>query len=324
MRTPRIVFLLTVLTLELPLSFAEQRLIYLAPQTGSPSMKEIVSIATDGSDSQLLHTVVGSANLLVDSNAGKIWFRDGTTLFSSNLDGSDKQTFLPASCIASLEDPALSEDGMRIHGRGKTCSPNGGGGSGTFLFDWPLAGVIGQYRGNETVPGSGMVYSITDLCELIAMDHDGVSLNVVGQLFPAVCSSSPLAWNEGDQKLYFSVFPSGSWQLARCNLDGSGAELVSPFGSPIDMVIDSDAGKIYWTGFGGTPPTMGLYSSNMDGSGETLLAANATHVELANIVEQQPVPTVSEWGMVAMSLLVLSSATILLRVRSGRYEIARK
>lgn len=320
MRSSMLTSSLVALLFSVQQASAEKRLIYNVPHADNPNIVDVVSSALDGSDAQTLHAdLTGLVNLLVDPNTEKLYFRDGTSLKSSNLDGSDVQTLGPAPCISQVSDTALSEDGMRIH------APNRGGpggvtcGVGTgFLFNWPFnPDIFADFQSVETVPGTGSVFGMTEFCELASMDHDGNMLMEVAEPFPGEsCTQSPLAFDEATQKLYAVAQGAMGKNFVRFDLDGTNPEILFPTVFAADLVVDGN--KLFWTGFGAGQPNFGLISANLDGSNETLLVGDAREFVLVDVAGNESVPTVSEWGIAAMTLLMLAVGSVIVQRSSLR------
>lgn len=303
-------------------AIAQNRLIYVIADESAPFDKSIISINLDGSDPQTLHSgIPGLSNVLVDNVDQKLYYRDGTELRRSDLDGLNDE-FLgdPAVCIASITDTSLSDDRMKTHSTLSSCDLTGAGVCNTP----PNGDLVGSLISTETVPGSGSVYMMTDFCELAAMDQDCNTLTEVAEPFPGddCFGGAPLEYEPVGAKLYTSAASLGVNSFRRMDVDGTNAETLFPVNAASDIVVDAAAGKIFWIGQGvATAPDFGLISANLDGTGETVLVSGqVSGLELV-VGEPLPVPTVSEWGLAALSLLVLIAGTVILH-RGGRVAVA--
>ena len=76
-------------------------------------------------------------------------------------------------------------------------------------------------------------------------------------------------------------------------------------------------GKIFWSEAGGG--ALKVARANLDGTDIETILPSALVVGLGlDSVSVGPVPTLSVWGMVVLSLSVLISATVILRQRAAR------
>lgn len=122
-----------------------------------------------------------------------------------------------------------------------------------------------------------------------------------------------LALDLSGGKLYWVERAFG--KIQRANLDGSGVEdLVTGLNFPLALSLELVGRKMYWTE---SIPDIYLNGAirraNLDGSSvETLISGLGAPAGIAH-VEPPPVPTISDWGLVAMALLVMTLGTIMIR-----------
>jgi len=105
--------------------------------------------------------------------------------------------------------------------------------------------------------------------------------------------------------------------IRRANLDGSGVEDLVTTGlfEPNRIALDVAGGKMYWTDNG----TDKIQRANLDGSEvEDLVTTGppipSTPFALALDFTPGPdIPALSQWGLISMTLLMLSAGTLVLK-----------
>ena len=107
--------------------------------------------------------------------------------------------------------------------------------------------------------------------------------------------------------------------IHRANLDGSGVveDLVEGLLRPWDVALDVGGGKMYWP----DTNTDKIQRADLDGSNVEDLVTGVTGLAGITLDFSTPpenIPTVSEWGLVAMTLLVLAAGTMIFARRSLR------
>ena len=108
----------------------------------------------------------------------------------------------------------------------------------------------------------------------------------------------------------------GTGKIQRANLDGSGMEDLVTTGviEPVRIALDVLARKIYWTE--ASPADFMISRANLDGSNTEFLIEGLTSPSgIALALQPAAIPTVSEWGLVAMTLTLLTVGTILMNRR---------
>ena len=141
------------------------------------------------------------------------------------------------------------------------------------------------------------------------LDGSGVELLVTHLVNP-----SGIALDVAAGKLYWTDI--GTQKIQRANLDGTEVEDLVTTGliEPVRIAIDVAAGKIYWTE--ASPADFMISRANLDGSSPEFLIAgltSASGIALASL--PAAIPTTSEWGLVALTLALLTAGTIVLRWR---------
>ncbi len=118
-------------------------------------------------------------------------------------------------------------------------------------------------------------------------------------------------------KIYWTTVHFKSGFIQRANLDGTDVEdFISTTGElggpPIEgLALDLSAGKVYWSQWGGTIHRIDLDRANY----EVLITSSSTALGIALDV-REPIPTVSVWGMIVLTLLMLTAGSIVISRRS--------
>lgn len=106
---------------------------------------------------------------------------------------------------------------------------------------------------------------------LISAQRDGTNQKTILDS-TVLTGPASVAVDAKHRKLY--VVDQGNTRIIRANLDGTFVEeLIGGLDSPLDIDIDVDGGKIYWTDFGGT--SAGVWRANLDGSNSEHLLDSA-------------------------------------------------
>jgi len=133
-----------------------------------------------------------------------------------------------------------------------------------------------------------------------------------------------LAHDPVENKLYLATIDA----IYRMNPDGTGfQEIVPPSeaGSPSQVVVDFRARKVYWA----DPTAKVIQRSNLDGSNVEDFVT-ASDVENPNfdirgltiVYNSTPIPTLSGWGLMAMTVFLLASALFVLKRRCRSPSLA--
>ena len=123
-----------------------------------------------------------------------------------------------------------------------------------------------------------------------------------------------MALDAAGGKMYWTA--SGPSRIQRANLDGSDIEdlVATGLGSPRGIALDLTAGQMYWATFNPSK----IQRANLDGSDVEDLVTTGLLVPHAIALDLRPtaIPTLSEWGMLAMTILLLASGAIVIARRS--------
>ena len=152
------------------------------------------------------------------------------------------------------------------------------------------------------------------------LDGTDVEDIATARLFPV-----SVALDRTNDKIYFTVadiafggeFPGG---IQRANLDGSDLEDVIVTGrgtEPCGIALDVPAGKMYWT----DPARGRIQRANLDGSNVEILVDGAGFARaIALDLPVEGIPTLSYWGLVVLTLGILTLAKLiqLRRVTAGK------
>ena len=144
-------------------------------------------------------------------------------------------------------------------------------------------------------------------------DLDGSNVQF---LVTHLMSPSGIALDVNAGKMYWTDLGAG--KIQRSNLNGTDMEDLVTTGviAPIRIALDLLAGKIYWTE--GSPADFMISRADLDGSNVELLIDGLTSPSgIALVLQPAVAPTVSDWGLVAMILTLLSVGTITLSRRGN-------
>jgi hypothetical protein len=114
----------------------------------------------------------------------------------------------------------------------------------------------------------------------------------------------------------------GTSKIQRLDLNaGVGTQDLLTMGqvsTPVDVVLEPASGKMYWTE--GSPADFMISRANLDGSNVELLIEGLTSPSgIALAPQPLATPTLSQWGLVAVTLILLAVAiAVLLPRRNGR------
>ena len=112
----------------------------------------------------------------------------------------------------------------------------------------------------------------------------------------------------------------GSSRIQRLDLNaGEGVDDLLTTGqvfTPVDIALDAAGGKMYWTE--STLADFMIQRANLDGSNSEFLIEGLTSpsgISLDSQFSPDPIPAVQEWGLIVMTLLLITSATSIIRRR---------
>lgn len=153
-------------------------------------------------------------------------------------------------------------------------------------------------------PPSGIMWWTT-LDAIFRADLDGAGI----QLLVDDTNSPGIAIDPGNGKMYWT--DRDRQMIRRANLDGTNVEdlITSGLDGPYGIALDLVAAKIYWTDRNlGTIRRADLEGSNVEDVVVGL--ARPTGIALDPRGDGNPVPSVSEWGLVVLALLLLAIGTV--------------
>lgn len=286
-------------------SAARAEKIYWAPLGGGPIMRANL----DGTGVEtVLSTTEQVDDIAIDSDGGKIYWlhRGSARIVRANLDGSVIEELLFPDVAQAI---ALNPTGNEVYWAEplaiRRANLDGSGVGDVVALDQSL-----NRKGIAYNKGDGRI-SWTDAStphRIRRVFLDGTGLE---QLVSPASTPSDIVVDPQGAKMYWTENGAG---LLRANLDGSGVEtIVEDFFTDIGtkIALDLPGGKIYWVGGFGHDT---IKRANLDGSGvEDAFTGMpfATAMTIAPVLSPPAdIPTVSEWGLVAMSLLMLTAGTV--------------
>lgn len=286
----------------------------------------------DGTNIEQLITIPTALSnpygLALDVGNGKMYWaeRENGKIRRANLDGSN-----PEDILTGLNLPlniALDIADGRIYWTQDESSPEYGvyraflSGTGVeqlLVGDyWDIALDLvndKMYLVNSAI-NAGPRRADLDGGNLETLIDPSTMLSVFGNTFPTAID---LDLDAG--KMYFTMHTAGigASSIGWADLDGStpAAVLVDvagePVGFPVALVLDTHGALMYWSDIlndritrAGTDGTDIVIIHDFSGT-----AAAATLALDLTAEPELPVPTLSEWGMVSMALLVLAAGTVL-------------
>ncbi|WP_235295271.1 IPTL-CTERM sorting domain-containing protein [Portibacter lacus] len=157
-------------------------------------------------------------------------------------------------------------------------------------------------------------WAVTGASQINSADFDGSN---VTNVFTGTNGTLKLAKDMSSGFIYFTEFSGNN--LSRINPDGTGYTVItSGLNTPGGVVLDADSGKIFFN------DRNGIYSINLDGTGLTTLVSESglkLTIELNNNRSLPPsagVPTLGQWGIITLSLLVLIFGIVGIRQKALR------
>jgi low density lipoprotein receptor-related protein 5/6 len=163
--------------------------------------------------------------------------------------------------------------------------------------------------------GAGKMYWTSKWGSIWRVNLDGTYLQMVvddgGAEFHGV------ALDPGTGKMYWCQHRGEPGAIRRGNLDGSGTEdVVTGLDYPWGIALDLAAGKMYWTNYVDHGGADRIQRANLDGSNvEDIIVMEVGNTCDIALALTGPIPTISEWGLMAMGLLVLAAGTTVLMRR---------
>ena len=246
----------------------------------------------------------------LDVPGGKIYWPVGTSsgkIQRANLDGSNVEDL-----VTELGGPfgiALDVAGGRMYWPiafpGKIQRANLDGSNVEDL----VTGLGEPYDIALDVAGGKMYWVDMSAGKIQRADLDGSN---VEDLLTGLAVPIGIALDVPGGKMYWTA----TGGIHRANLDGSGVvdDLVGGLFQPMAIALDLGGGKMYWPDNG----TDKIQRADLDGTNvEDLVTgvAGPAGIILDLSTPAENIPTISEWGLVAVTLLVLAAGTIIIAQR---------
>ena len=283
----------------------------------------------DGSEAEVIVDSY-ARQIAIDSTGGRIyWTRLGPSgnILRANLDGSHVEELLA----------------KQEHVYGIALDPPAG--QMYWTIGLHFGDIVGEiWRAN--LDGSGLEDVVTGLSAPLglALDLSHGRLywtepsarkirraNLDGTNVADVVTEAPfaqpvgIAINSTGGLMYWTDNNATGAKIHRADLDGLNRSVLVNTGmdNPGGITLDLDAGKLYWADTG----TEKIQRANLDGTnvedlvttGLRNLSGIAIDPRVTPIGPQPPIPTVSQWGLIALTLLFLTSGTIVMgRERRSR------
>ena len=285
----------------------------------------IVRANLDGSEIEVVvKGLFGVLGIAVDIPGGKIyWTNSAHKIRRANLDGSHVQDLI----TGGLDDPwGIALDlgagkmywANRLAGKIQRANLDGSAIQDVVTTEAGPQGIALDLEGGKvywTLP-----FAASGKIRRANLDGSNVEDLVViseRQIVPV-----RIALDVPAGKMYWTladiVFLERPGKIQRANLDGSGVEdliATKPFTNPRGIALDIRAEKLYWT----DPQVGKIQRANLDGSGvEDLVVGFPEPADIVLDLSRNEIPTVSEWGLVVMGLLVLTVGIVVLGRRRSR------
>ncbi len=274
----------------------------------------------DGSQLVRILTGLGSPmGIAVDHTNGKLYWadRDPDQIRSVDLSGTAfAATVVPLGSGESPRGMAVANSIGKIYwvaeDLGKIQRANL---DGTQVEDLPI--LSGSFFDVEVDDSAGVLYW-TDGAQILRGNLDGSSVIVT---VPDAGQPYYLALDFAAGKMYWTDISAN--EIGRSNLDGTDLEVPGPIhdlaSKPIGITLDADAGKVYWT-----IATGGVQRANLDGSNVEMVLEGLDSTWditlVGSIPTPAPVPAVSGWGTLILSLAMLAVSTVIIAQRRGVHQ----
>ncbi len=274
----------------------------------------------DGSDTEVLvdADLEMPLDVALDVDAGKMYFTDieadlDGRILRANLDGTGLETLV--SGLGAPAYVALDLDVGKVYWTawghfGELASVQRANLDGTgveTLVEIDPGTPMGLAL---DVPGGKMYW-----CDLHPDNRWIRRANLDGSGVETIIDEDPwhqpvaIALDLVNNRLYWTDNGTSVEGIRRAKLDGTDQTdiLTTGIDNAGGIEVDGVGGYLYWT-----DANMGkLFRANLDGSGVVELVDDLSNpAGLALDVKGDPIPALSEWGVVAMALLVLTAGTL--------------
>lgn len=291
----------------------------------------IVRANLDGSEIEVVvKGLFGVLGIAVDIPGGKIyWTNSANKIRRANLDGSHVQDLI----TGGLDDPwGIALDlgagkmywANRLAGKIQRANLDGSAIQDVVTTEAGPQGIALDLEG-------GKVYWTLPFAaagKIRRANLDGSNVEDLVVISETEMVPVRIALDVPAGKMYWTladiVFHERPGKIQRANLDGSGVEdliATKPFTNPRGIALDIRAEKLYWT----DPQVGKIQRANLDGSGvEDLVVGFPEPADIVLDLSRNEIPTVSEWGLVVMGLLILVVGKLLIgrRSRVSRWKSA--
>jgi len=239
-----------------------------------------------------------------DPIGAKLYYRLGTAFERSNLDGTDPET-IPTPSVGNF---TLNVELRKLYWVNSGQSPStvyrsalDGTGVESHTYSTCCINTL-EAVGDDLFFGAGGVM----LKGIWRADADGAN----EQFLHGAPSPQDLGFDPVENKLYVATEA-----IYRMNTDGTSSEQIVKLQSLADqIVVDSRRRKVYW-GRGNV-----IQRSNLDGSNveDFVTVADVGNPDftvrgLTIVYSSKPIPTVSGWGLTAMTAILLLAGLFVLR-----------
>ncbi len=258
--------------------------------------------------------VFSPVDIALDLAGGKMYWTDSAlgdlNIVRADLDGSNVQPLI--FHVNTPSGIALDVPGGKMYwtdiaaGKIQRANLDGSGLEDLVIqpavqspVDIALDLVGNKFYWTESTPADFMI---------LRADLDG---NNVEFLVTGLISPSGIALDVPGGKIYWTDL--GSDKIQRANLNGSGVEdlVTTSIFEPVGIALDLPAGKMYWTD--ASPGDFYLHRANLDGSNRELFVTGLLSPSgIALALQPEGVPTLSEWGLVWMTLTLVALGAVLL------------
>ena len=291
------------------------------------SVNHIVRVNTDGTGAQTILTATGTAfgGIAFDQSAGYLYSGDTSSLFRTNLDGSNRVNL--TSSRGNTGDVELDLAGGKIY--------------------WTVAGAVPTEVFRANLDGSGVELILsrnTTNFEGLAIDHTS------GKLFYAVGDIIGVSNLDGTGQTVLKTLPTGSsphdveidtaamklyWNqdspgnvanrlLRSTNLDGTGTitDILAAGASnrfPNGINFDSVNQALYYTSSSNTAGPFGMFRVNPDGTGNRLIVNDGNGINYMEVLHTSAVPEPGPLALMCLGAITVFGYTRV-RARSDRNQ----
>lgn len=257
--------------------------------------------------------------IALDLRAGKMYWADSGAgkIQRSDLDGSNIEDLVTG--LSSPYGIALDLDAGQMYWTnvGQPGEPDGtiqrANLDGSNVANIITSGLVSPHGIALDTPSFKMYWADSEASKIQRASINGFFIDDLVGEEPSFFFPLQVALDLGARKMYWTAFIFEDGVIERANLDGSNVELLISTGTGLGgprtegLALDVGAGKMYWT------QAPGIWRADLDGSNrEELITGLGFSVWGIALDLREPIPTISEWGLLAMTLLVLTAGTLVL------------